>query len=195
MKQQNRNKLLFVGSGLSESSESILEESSWTCRRKRDVSPYLTRTYEGWEQAAREAATELAKILHNRTQGELRYVALSARFRALENKVSEVQSRACITVPIQSVAPEPFDLVHAIHVVVQQSGEDFSATFFDANINASGETQEEAVTNLKDLLVATFEALESMPEKLGPGPKRQLAVLKQFLRRNAECASSPKSTP
>jgi predicted RNase H-like HicB family nuclease len=87
-------------------------------------------------------------------------------------------------VPIQSLAPEPVELLKPIQTLLQQSGEDYVATFLDANINASGETQEEAITNLKDVIVGSFDALEASSDKLGPGPSRQLAVLRQFLNRS-----------
>ncbi|GAF95929.1 unnamed protein product, partial [marine sediment metagenome] len=35
----------------------------------------------------------------------------------------------------------------------------YIATFFDANISASGDTQTEAIFNLKDMIVGTFEIL------------------------------------
>lgn len=92
---------------------------------------------------------------------------------------------ASIIVPISTLAPEPFDLVRDINAVVQPVDRGFTATFFDANISTSGDTQEEAVSNLKSLIVEIFEDLESeLPEKLGPEPSRQLRVLKEFLRRN-----------
>ena len=68
-------------------------------------------------------------------------------------------------------------------VVIQPLGDEHLATFFDANINASGETQEEAFANLKDVLLGTFQMLERMAEsQLGPGPKRQRAVLIECIR-------------
>jgi len=55
---------------------------------------------------------------------------------------------------------------------------------FDANISSSGDTQEEAVDNLRMLLVEIFEDLSNEPtDKLGPEPLRQLAVLGQYIRK------------
>jgi len=89
-----------------------------------------------------------------------------------------------ILVPIATLAPEPYDLLREIMVVVQPDDDSFVATFFDANINASGNTQVDAVANLKDTMIATFEALEREP-KLGKGPAIQLAVLREVMRRKA----------
>ena len=84
--------------------------------------------------------------------------------------------------PIVSLAPEPYSLKRTLFVVVQPEGNEFSATFFDANINASGDTQVEAIFNLKDILVSTYRRFSSLGEaKLGPGPRKQLAVLQDVL--------------
>lgn len=91
---------------------------------------------------------------------------------------------AWVTVPITTLAPEPFDVLRDIPVVVQAVDDGFTATFFDANISTSGDTQEEGVSNLKSLIVDIFEDLQSEPPKrLGPEPSRQLMVLRSFIRR------------
>ena len=87
-------------------------------------------------------------------------------------------------VPVTTFAPEPFEVIGPISIVIQPSGDDFLATYFDANINASGETQEEAFAALKDVLLATFQLLQRLPDdQLGPGPRRQRAVLTAVIRR------------
>ncbi len=89
-----------------------------------------------------------------------------------------------IVVPIVTFAPEPFTLREPIWVVVQTVDDAFVATFFDANISTSGDTQEEAIANLKDLLLDIYLDLEEEPEeRLGPEPKRQLAVLRSVIGR------------
>jgi predicted RNase H-like HicB family nuclease len=86
-------------------------------------------------------------------------------------------------VPVTTFAPEPFEVIRPFSVVIQPSGEDFVATFFDANINATGETQEDAFAALKDVLLATLRMLVQLPDdQLGPGPRRQKAVLATVIR-------------
>ncbi|MBI4468209.1 MAG: hypothetical protein HY650_02695 [Acidobacteria bacterium] len=93
-----------------------------------------------------------------------------------------------VVVPITTLTPEPFALVRHIPAVVQVVDNGFVATFFDANISASGETQEEAVTNLKSLLIDILEDLAAEPsERLGPEPSRQLEVLREFIIRKPSC--------
>ena len=59
----------------------------------------------------------------------------------------------------------------------------YLATFFDANIGITGDTREEAVANLRLLLVDMFDDFETQESQLGPEPERQLAVLRVFIRR------------
>ena len=89
-----------------------------------------------------------------------------------------------ILVPITTFSPEPFEVINEILVVVQPTDDDYMASFFDANIHASGDTQEEAVANLKDIMLIMFRRFEKEPSnRLGPEPKRQLAVLRNFLQK------------
>ena len=46
-----------------------------------------------------------------------------------------------------------------LHAVVRSHGDEHIATFFDANISASGDTETEAVSNLKDTIIGIFECL------------------------------------
>ena len=108
----------------------------------------------------------------------------SLRSELLELKGSLELRPAALRVPIQSLDPEPFDVLAPMEAVIRP-GDDggFLATFFDANVNASGETEAEAFENLKDMLVATLEELSALgSEQLGPEPARQLAVLRRFIR-------------
>ncbi len=90
-----------------------------------------------------------------------------------------------VAVPVATFAPEPFAVLKEFCVVVQPAGAGFVATLFDANIGASGDTQEDAVQNLKDTLLNVFTVLEERQGQLGPEPKRQLAILRRLIRREA----------
>ena len=89
--------------------------------------------------------------------------------------------------PITTFAPEPYDLLRQIVVVIHPNESGYTAGFFDANIHASGDTDEEALRNLKSLILDTFDALSmEPPDRLGPEPKRQLAVLREFIACQAD---------
>ena len=123
-----------------------------------------------------------AKDINLKAETELRVGILEKVVLELRYSLMELASRQNITVPITSLAPEPLSLRHPIFVVVQPEGDEFSATFFDANINASGDTQTEAVDNLKEILVNTYQRYSALGEdKLGPGPRKQLAVLRTII--------------
>ncbi len=77
-------------------------------------------------------------------------------------------------------------MLRDIPVVIQPAGDEYVATFYDANVNASGSTAAAALNNLKDVMLGLFDYLGSQPAgKLGPGPVRQLAVLKEFIRKRS----------
>jgi hypothetical protein len=67
--------------------------------------------------------------------------------------------------------------------VVEPADDGFIATFFDGNISTTGDTEVEAVSNLRSLILDTFEYLDSEhPDSLGPEPARHLAVLRVFVQ-------------
>jgi predicted RNase H-like HicB family nuclease len=96
----------------------------------------------------------------------------------IELRLQDRQSNAVIS----TFSPEPYVLKLSIPVHIRSVDESFIATFFDANISTSGETEEEAFSNLKSLIVETFDYLDLVdPEHLGPEPLRQLEVLREFM--------------
>ncbi|MBW8878210.1 MAG: hypothetical protein JF614_24880 [Acidobacteria bacterium] len=106
-------------------------------------------------------------------------------WRDLRARVARMEEAAVLSVVnlhIETFAPEPYRLLKPIPVVVQQYSEDFRASFMDAGINTSGDTQQEAYMNVKELILDVFDSLRALPgSRLGPKPARQLAVLREFL--------------
>lgn len=87
-----------------------------------------------------------------------------------------------LMVPITTFAPEPYEVRKAIMAVIEPRPDGFVAGFFDANIYASGDTEEDALRTLKGVLLDVFDTLSAeSPARLGPEPKRQLAVLREFI--------------
>jgi len=85
-------------------------------------------------------------------------------------------------VTIDSVAPEPYKLRRPFTATVQSDSPGFVASFPEASIHASGETQDEAIANLKDMIVLVYRCLSGEPaDRLGDGPAQQLAVLRKYL--------------
>jgi hypothetical protein len=111
---------------------------------------------------------------------------LDVELRALSPKEQPEDLRGLVSPPLRvaitSFSPEPFALVRPIEVMVEQVDDSYVASFFDANISASGDNQQEAFDNLRSLILDTYDSLLAEPsERLGPEPRRQLAVLESFL--------------
>lgn len=120
-----------------------------------------------------------------------RLQSLEKQVEGLSAQVTQLGESRPLIIPITTLAPEPYELVHDIPVALQAAGDGFTATYFDANLATSGDTPEEALANLKELLLDVFEDLESEEDRLGPEPARQLAVLRSVMRRVAgACAES-----
>jgi len=114
--------------------------------------------------------------------GDLKTVR--AKLAVLQRRLRHLENAAPTTGIIQTLAPAPYEILKPIQVLIKADGDEFVACFVDANIATGGSTLEEAVENLKDILVSTMEVLEShRPEQLGPGPAKQLAVLREFIRK------------
>lgn len=87
-----------------------------------------------------------------------------------------------MTLQISTFAPEPYEVLRPIPVFVRSEGNEFVASFIEANVNASGETQQEALESLKALVLDVFDSLKFHPAgKLGPEPARRLAILRDFI--------------
>lgn len=108
--------------------------------------------------------------------------ALAKEVLILKDRVDQLERVGCGTMCIHSLAPEPHILKQPIPASVRLSDDAYIASFYDANLAASGDTPEEAVMNLKDVIIAAYETLSELKqEQLDPGPSRQLAVLKEFI--------------
>ena len=90
-----------------------------------------------------------------------------------------------VIAPIATFAPEPYEVDRPLPVTIYKSGEEYTASLFDANLHTSGDNEQEAFQNLKSLILDTFDGLTTRSvDELGPGPRRQLEVLKHFIRSN-----------
>ncbi len=117
-------------------------------------------------------------------QGAVRIEALEKEIADLKGRCELLERLSPILVPIETLTPEPYIIKKPFHAVVRYQDDQYIASFFDANLSASGDTQMEAVLNLKDMVVSAFEMLSIMGEAdLGPGPLQQKKVLGEFIRK------------
>lgn len=87
-----------------------------------------------------------------------------------------------LIVPITALADPGYNLTRHIYVNVYGEEGDFTATFFDANLSSGGETREEAVRNLRELILMAYQSLkDDRDEDLGPRMVHQRRVLSEFI--------------
>jgi hypothetical protein len=97
---------------------------------------------------------------------------------ALESPPPQIYS-----VSITTFAPEPYELLRPISIVIEGQPEGFTASFVEANINASGDTEHEAINMVKDTILMAYERLVPKDdESLGPGPLKQKQILMSLIR-------------
>ena len=102
----------------------------------------------------------------------------------LKNEIQRLHKLRAYVVPLATLTPEPFRMIQQIPVTIEGDGEDFTATFVEANVSASGETEADAIANFKDSLLSSYDVLEAMPaEQLGPLPSRQWEILHSVIKR------------
>ncbi len=111
---------------------------------------------------------------------------IEKRLEETYNHIMVIEERRSTGVRLQTFAPEPFDMLKEINVLIDQEGEDFNASFVDANVNASGCNLAEAIENLKENILSRLDYLEQQnPEKLVKPLRNQLEVLREFVRRKS----------
>jgi predicted RNase H-like HicB family nuclease len=121
-----------------------------------------------------------------------RFDELCERVAGLESKVDQVLKRIgdlsalrrSILVPIETLEPEPYEITRPFTAVVMEAQGEFEAAIFDLGIFASGDTEEEAIANLKETLLDTVDRLNELPDnRLGKSPLRQKSLLNKCVRR------------
>jgi len=102
----------------------------------------------------------------------------------INDRLARLEEQTAIRVAIQSLAPYPYEIIKPIEAVIQFVDGEYVASFFDANITTGGDSQAEAIFNLRALTVGTFEILaETKDSDLGPGPLQDKKTLEEFVRR------------
>jgi hypothetical protein len=136
-----------------------------------------------WATEVPNLIIKLVSEVAEKKKLELRFNLLEILAGELQARVHKLESSKTAIVPINTFAPEPYSLSKPILVSVQSAGDEFEAGWFDANIHSGGDNEEEAVSNLKSLILDYFDSLSKEPEeKLGIEPRRQLAVMKAFIQ-------------
>jgi hypothetical protein len=91
---------------------------------------------------------------------------------------------AVLRTTICDMPGESYKLRLPIPVTIRRMGDgEYLASFVEANIGMSGETQQEALQNLIIDILDAFELFLNEENNLGPEPSRELTVLKRYLSR------------
>ena len=152
---------------------------------RRHSSPHIVYAAD-WENAVPNLILQLASQISEKKKLEIRFNLLEILTRELKARVNKLESAQTKIIPINTFAPEPYELLKTIFVTVQSVEDEFEAGWYDANIHTSGENEEEAVSNLKSLILDYFDSFSKEPaEKLGIEPKRQFAIIKTFIAKKA----------
>jgi hypothetical protein len=143
------------------------------------IKPRKTRISPEWQKSVPSLMAKLSSLIAERKIQDLRDLV-----NTFDKRIHRLESMQTLVVPINTFAPEPYELLKTFFVSVHSIEGGFHAGWFDANIHTTGDNEEEAISNLKSLILDFFDSFSNEPpEKLGPEPTRQLAILKQYLQK------------
>jgi len=109
---------------------------------------------------------------------------LTREMDELKDEIRQLCKIRTFVVPLSTLSPAPYQITQQIPVTIEGDGEEFTATFTEANVSATGETEADAIANFKDSLLSCYQLLEKKtPEQLGPLPTRQWTVIKGVVKR------------
>jgi hypothetical protein len=182
--------------------DEILEWPSITCEAERQPRTWRTPSlgfigggrivaaaniYDSdWASSVPGLVENIALMISERKKQELRFNLLHIAITEFDARVSRLERSQTRIVPINTFSPAPYELLKPLLVCVQPCEDGFEAGWFDVNVYTTGENEEESVGNLKSLILDSFEMLSSEdPDKLGPEPKRQIKIYKEFIEKMA----------
>lgn len=93
-----------------------------------------------------------------------------------------------------SLDSDVYELVKPLTVAVWNNGDDWLARTFEANVNVSADTQEDAIRDLKEHITDVWEALETLDssgKKLSWMLQKDLKTLREHIRRKTDCVPCP----
>lgn len=117
---------------------------------------------------------------HRIARLEERLMILEQALPAILASIMAESQPVCTTV--SSLGVPGYGVLKPIPVTIRKDGDEFIASFFDANISTGGENQQEAVANLQSLIADFYDELAATPSaELGPSLQRQKYVLTEFV--------------
>ena len=157
----------------------IATEGAGTSLTQVSPEPDETAPSEEWLRQVRRLPQEMVHE-YRKARLEERIMILEQTLPATLAVIMTENQPVCTT--ILSLGIPEYKVLKSIPVTIRQDGDEFIATFFDANISTGGDTQQEAVTNLQSLIADFYDELAATPrEELGSSLQRQKHVLAEFV--------------
>jgi dCTP deaminase len=144
--------------------------------------PTLAEIYRGFA-TMRDHIREIARISPEFVQMRETMETLP---RLLRQTIGEPTAPIAppVTVHVDTFGLEAYEAMRPIPVVIIAGESQYVASFFAANIHASGDTDQEALDNLRSLILDTFETLEELPDaSLSEEVRRQRTTIFEHVRR------------
>ena len=89
---------------------------------------------------------------------------------------------------VSTLANEDINVIKPIPVTIERESEDsFIASFVDAGVSSGGNSMQDAVWSLQEMIASSFRTLENLSNtQLGPKMRREKVVLLEFLCRRSQ---------
>jgi len=153
---------------------------------KLEIPKQQIQYVENWEHIVLKLVSDFTEFSQTRWQEATRVEGMEREMILVKERIATLEKYSPVCVPIETFAPEPYEVLKPFHVVIQTHDDECVASFFDANLSASGSTEAEAILNIKDVIIGVFDCfLRHAEADLGPEPLRQLRVLKTFLKKTS----------
>ena len=87
-----------------------------------------------------------------------------------------------VTLHIHESAEAGYQVSNPLPILIRQGQDSYVASFFEANIHAAGDTDQEAFDNLRSLILDTFDILaDTSEDDMAPVALRQWRVLQHYI--------------
>ena len=107
---------------------------------------------------------------------------LERKMLLLEEQIRHSQNSKPKVVVINTLMSEPVIVKTPIYITISNVDDSYIAEFSDANISASGDTPDEALTNIKDIICAKYLLFKKhRVEELGKKIYQQYLILCQYI--------------
>lgn len=158
---------------------------------ERDPSQYWTPVQPNVLTTSYESVLRSGEIVRKHLETQFGATGIREQVQALirmveglKSKLDKLNESIGLVYAISSFVPEPYEPTTAFNIVITGNEDDgFQASFLDANLHAYGETREEALENMKCVILETYHRLREVPDdRLGKSVLRQKRVLSHYVR-------------